>query len=557
MAAAAVVFVRAQANDDARRAAFQRAALTARQAATDVGTASRPSGRRRAARGQPGHGHGVLGDDALLPELLRRRPRGGPDERRQDRLLVEARRGAGRGRRCALAARGGDAAARARARARSVGGGKMLLVTAPVPGRGDRRRGLRPRRRGPDLATQPRPAGCAGDPHRQRRRPDGARALDRAGPLDRPPARRHPVRRARRWAGDAVSTASAGSTPATSARARLAGVRRRGRVARARAGGDAVPARARDHRRRPRRDARCPPRHPPPDHAADRRAEPRRASRRGRHRVRARRRARAARGRRPGGRLHAPHGRGRARARGAPDVGGPAARDGRRARAQRRAARRLLASLVSAGEEERRRIASDIHDDSIQDQAAAHAICGSCEHALEPARRPARAARRHREISPIGGCATCLRAAPAGARPRRPVAARPMYLEQSRAGVRLTYAVDDRLVAQPPAGDRADPVPDRAGGAHERAQARPRDERRDHARRAAAGLLRARPGRRDRLLPGRRPSGDRTGHIGLVACASAQSRRRLAAHRGRAASDAGTGTASSPDPRGRGEPDAA
>jgi len=546
MAAAAVVFVQAQANDDARRAALQRAALTARQAATDIGTsvaAIQTAVTQLAAN--PGTATAFT---ATTPCSLNFSAGGHVEVlTREGRIVCSSKPGV------APDADAGAPWLRAAATRPlvlaplpdAVGGGKMLLVTAPVPGRGIVAAGY-------DL-------GAAGD----------ALALQLGGPdaleilLTTADGRTALVRSidARRSTGRPLA-GTPFAAPVTGGHRGLDGVRRLyatttvpGLGWRIFAGEDESHALApaatlfrRElaiigaglvvilgallviHRRITRPIAELS------------------------------RAARAA----EGGTAFAPVG-----ARGPREVAGLAddfthlmgevehelaARRTSEDRLRETVAElersdeqrgRLLGSLVTAQEEERRRIASDVHDDSIQVMVAALMRIGVIrEHALEPAVDD-QLARLH------DTCEQAVRRLRHLVFQLRPpsldrdglAAALSEYLEQWTKESGLTYVVDDRLSVEPPVDIRAILF---------RIAQEALTNVRKHARATTVTITLGErpPGVLLRVQddgigysPERRPSGDPIGHFGLI---SMRERADVAGGwwriAGKGRGDAGTGT---------------
>ncbi len=169
-----------------------------------------------------------------------------------------------------------------------------------------------------------------------------------------------------------------------------------------------------------------------------------------------------------------------------------------RERAERAEAEQQL-RVEQAQAHERARIAREMHD------VLAHRISLLSMHAgaLEfrpdaPPEEIARAAgvvraSAHQALEDLREVIGVLREESLNGAPERPqptLANLPALLGESRdAGMRVSFGLPGRGPRRGPRRRRAQRLPDRAGGAHERAQARARRERRDHARRR--GRLRA------------------------------------------------------------------
>ena len=128
--------------------------------------------------------------------------------------------------------------------------------------------------------------------------------------------------------------------------------------------------------------------------------------------------------------------------------------------------RRLLAHVVQAAEDERRRIANDIHDYPVQKMVV---LKMRLELPREGESRSCRiwTTRETRSSARSGACATCSSISARPSSTRRDWARRSALLGQRRDRVRLVGRGRSRRRAFDP--DARHLVPDRSGGAHQRA----------------------------------------------------------------------------------------
>ncbi len=148
-------------------------------------------------------------------------------------------------------------------------------------------------------------------------------------------------------------------------------------------------------------------------------------------------------------------------------------------RDERRA--RLLAKFIRAQEEERKRIARELHDETCQTVAAlVRRGRRDAGHAAGPEPPADSRDQGSRGTGALGASPRHLRPAAFGARRPRPRVGRPLVRRpESRPG-RHRGAVRDRRAGDAPAGGRGDGgLPRRPGGADERAPACRRHERPD------------------------------------------------------------------------------